>query len=107
MHNAGCAGCKSFLDSNIASVVIGLKVTNQSFALLVSFSKSEVKLKFLLQRGDFSTTKNKLVSSAKSLMFDLMPFTMSLIYRKHKSGEDTYKLYNIACFPILKLHMIC
>ena len=53
MHNAGCAGCKSFLDNNIASVVIGLKVTNQSFAHLVSFSKSEFKLKFLLQRGDF------------------------------------------------------
>ena len=83
MYNAGCADCKSFLDSSIACVFIGLKVTNHSFAHLVIFSKSEFKIS-AADRG-FSTTKNKLVSSAKSLMFDLMSFTMSLIYRRKRS----------------------
>ena len=84
MHNAGWAYCKSFPDNNIASVFIGLKSTNQSFAHLVIFPKSAFKIS-AAERG-FSTTKNKLVSSAKSLMFDLMSFTMSLIYRRKRSG---------------------
>ena len=95
MHNSGCVGCKSFLDSNIASVFIDLKVTNQSFAHLVIFSKSEFKIS-AAERG-FSTSKNKLMSSAKSMMFDLMSFTMSLIYRRKRSGPRIEPLGTPAC----------
>ena len=82
MYNVGCACCKSLLDNNIVSVFIGLKLTNQSFAHLVTLSKSEFKI-CAGERG-FSTTKNKLVSSAKSLMFDLMSLTISLIYKRKR-----------------------
>ena len=95
LYNAACACSKSFLGINIFPVFIGLKLTNQSFAHLVILSKSEFKIR-AAERG-FSTTKNKLVSSAKSLMFGLMSFIMSLKYKRKTSGPRTEPWGTPAC----------
>ena len=95
MYNTGCACCKSLLGNNIVSVFIGLKLTNQSFAHLVILSKSEFKI--CAAEREFSTTKNKLVSSTKRLKFDLMSLTISLIYKRKRRGPRIEPWETPAC----------
>ena len=67
-----------------ASVLIGLNVTNQSYAHLAIFSRSEFRS--CAAEIGFSTIIKILVSSAKSLMFDPIFFTISFIYNRKSKG---------------------
>ena len=66
------------------SVFVGLNFTSQVFAQCVIFSRSEFKV--LAAVSGFSTTRERLVSSANSLMFELISFTISFKYRRNSSG---------------------
>ena len=68
MCSGGCVGCISFRDIKRVSVLIGLKLTSQFLAHFVIFSRSELRVCAAV--SGFSTTIKRLVSSAKSLMFD-------------------------------------
>ena len=61
-----------------------LNLTSQVFAHSVFFSRSAFKVSATVL--GLSTTKDRLVSSAKSLMLDPISFTMSFIYRRNKRG---------------------
>ena len=68
MCSGGYGGCISFRDIKRVSVLIGLKLTSQSLVHFVFFSRSELRVCAAV--SGFSTTIKRLVSSAKSLMFD-------------------------------------
>ena len=70
------------------SVLIGLKVTSQCFAHLIVLSKSELRSHAVV--SELSTTIYKLVSSAKSRMFDPMSSIMSLINNKNRCSPKIY-----------------
>ena len=66
------------------SVFAGLNFTSQVFAHCVILSRSEFKVSAAV--SGFSTTRKRLVSSANSLMFEPISFTISFIYRRNSSG---------------------
>ena len=66
------------------SVFAGLNFTSQVFAHCVILSRSEFKVSAAV--SGFSTTRKRLVSSANSLMFEPISFTISFIYRRNSCG---------------------
>ena len=63
---------------------VGLKVTSQRLAHSIIFSRSMFKSSAAI--SGFSTIINKLVSSAKSRIFEPMSVTISLIKSRNRSG---------------------
>ena len=66
------------------SVFAGLNFTSQVFAHCVLLSRSEFKVSAAV--SGFSSTRKRLVSSANSLMFEPISFTISFICRRNSSG---------------------
>ena len=99
MYSGGCSVCKSFLDIKRVSVFRGLNVTIQVLAHLAILSRSELRI-YAAETG-FSTTIAKPVSSAKSLMLELISFTISLMYRRKRRGARIDPCGTPAC---IKFH---
>ena len=95
MCNGGCTVCKSFLDIKRVSVFTGLKVTSQILAHLAILSRSELRI--CAAETGFPTTIDKLVSSAKNLMLEPISFTISLMYRRKRSGPRIDPCGTSAC----------
>ena len=74
----------TFLFIKRDSVFAGLNFTSQVFVHCVILSRSEFKVSAAV--SGFSTTRKRLVSSANSLMFEPISFTISFIYRRNSSG---------------------
>ena len=66
------------------SVFAGLNFTSQVLVHCAIFSRSEFSVAAAV--SGFSTTRDRPVSSAKSLIFDPMSYTISLISRRNNSG---------------------
>ena len=84
VYRGGGTGLMRFLLIKRDTVFAGLIFTSQILAYCAIFSRSEFSVAAAV--SEFSTTKDRLVSSAKSLIFDLISFTMSLTYRRNNSG---------------------
>ena len=63
-----------------------MNLTSQVFAHCVIFSRSEFKVSAAV--SGFSTIRDRLVSSANSLIFEPISVTMSFIYNRNKSGPS-------------------
>ena len=66
------------------SVFAGLNFTSQVFSHCIIFSRFEFKVLNCSVRVFYN--KKRLVSSANSLMFGPISFTISFIYRRNSSG---------------------
>ena len=73
-----------FLRIKRDSVFAGLIFTSHVLAHCAIFSRSEFSVAAAV--SGYSMTSIRLVSSARSFIFNPMSFTMSLIYRRNNSG---------------------
>ena len=77
------------------SVFAGLNLTSHVFAHSVIFSRSVFRVSAAV--FGLSTTRKRLVSSAKSLMLDPISLTMSFIYSRNNRGPRIEPCGTPAC----------
>ena len=87
IETGGWYGLLSFLENSIGSDFAGLNVTNHCWAQRLIFSRSELSVSAAWIAS--STMIYRLVSSAKSLMEELISSTISFIYKRNNRGPRT------------------
>ena len=84
IKRGGWIGFRTLRDARKASVLTGLKRTSHLLAHAIILSRSRLRSSAAV--SGFSTTRNKLVSSAKRRILQPMSLTISLINRRKSYG---------------------